>query len=198
MLDAQLPQRPEAYDSLANDNDDIRKQLKEIQDQSFQQLRDIYMLARGEAQLWSLVSIIIAVLGIVCILVGAFVSFNGNTPFGVLAAIASILEEATAVLIFRQSKGSWKRLDEIYKEAGKRVDETSKILQEELQKQGEVLREKERLERASKFVLEIPDKETQNRLKVAIFWQILGASPVRPPETPSPVLFEQPGEDVEN
>src|SRR5437764_13670070 len=157
MLDAQPPQRPEAYDFLANDNDDIRKEIKEIQDQSLQQLRDIYMLARGEAQLWSLVSIVIAVLGIVCILVGAFMSFNGNTPFGVLAAIASILEEATAVLIFRQSKGSWKRLDEIYKEAGKRVDDTSKILQEELQKQGEVLREKERLERASKFVLEIPD-----------------------------------------
>ncbi len=28
MLDAQLLQRPETYDSLATDNDDIRKQLK--------------------------------------------------------------------------------------------------------------------------------------------------------------------------
>lgn len=136
---AKLPQET-AYDRIAATADTTRKQIEQIHTQG-----------RKQAEQWSRLSLIAAILGFLIVLGGGLAILVGNTPAGLVTTIAGVIPEVAAALFFQQAR-----------EANKRVDTIR-----------EKLLEAEGIHRAIELSM-TTDEETQVRLKEAIILRILG------------------------
>jgi hypothetical protein len=134
--------RDAAYERIVAAADSTRKQIESIYDQT-----------RNQADQWSRLSLIAAVLGFLIVVGGIVAMFIGNTPAGIITAAAGVIPEVAAALFFQQMG-----------EANNRVDAIR-----------EKLYEAEGTYRAIEFSL-TTDEETQGRLKETIILRMLDIS----------------------
>jgi hypothetical protein len=103
---AKVPQQ-EAYQRLAEEADDVRRQKQQIYDQNCKL-----------AKQWAFFSLFAGILGFLIILGGivALLVGKGNATTGIITSIAGIIPEAAAALFFRQAEAAHKRVNENQKE----------------------------------------------------------------------------------
>lgn len=151
--DQQIVETVQKLASLVTPKDAAYHRIATAANATRRQLERIYEQGREQARQWSLFSLIAAIAGFLVIIGGIVAVLTLSTAVGVITAIAGLIPEVAAALLFQQARDANRRVDAI----------SDKLL------------EIDKIHRAIEIVLTVDD-DAQDRLKETIVLRLLGLS----------------------